>query len=55
MRKDLGIALATARNAGAELQGAPLVERLVGELCDSGRGEMDWNMLGLLVQEKGKR
>ncbi|MDB5956581.1 NAD(P)-dependent oxidoreductase [Ramlibacter sp.] len=54
MRKDLGIALATARSAGANLQGAELVERLVGELCDSGRAEMDWNMLGLLVQEKGE-
>jgi 2-hydroxy-3-oxopropionate reductase len=52
MRKDLGIALATARSAGAQLQGAQLVERLVGELCDSGRGEMDWNTLALLVQEK---
>ncbi len=52
MRKDLNIALATAHSAGAELQGAQLVERLVGELCDSGRGEMDWNMLAQLVQEK---
>ena len=52
MRKDLRIALATAQSAGAVLQGAQLVERLVGELCDAGRGEMDWNMLGLLVQEK---
>ena len=52
MRKDLGIALATARSGGAQLQGAQLVERLVGELCDSGRGEMDWNTLALLVQEK---
>jgi len=54
MRKDLRIALATALSAGAQLQGAQLVERLVGELCDSGRGEMDWNSLALLVQEKRK-
>jgi 2-hydroxy-3-oxopropionate reductase len=52
MRKDLRIALATALGGGAQLQGAQLVERLVGELCDSGRGEMDWNSLALLVQEK---
>ncbi|HEX2544768.1 MAG TPA: NAD(P)-dependent oxidoreductase [Ramlibacter sp.] len=52
MRKDLRIALETARNGGADLQGAKLVEQLVGELCDRGQGEMDWNLLGLLVQEK---
>lgn len=54
MRKDLRIALATARSAGAQLQGAVLAEQLVGELCDSGRGELDWAALGALVQEKGK-
>ena len=53
MRKDLRIALATARGAGASLQGAVLAERLVNELCESGRGELDWAALGLLVQEKG--
>jgi 2-hydroxy-3-oxopropionate reductase len=55
MRKDLRIALATARAAGAQLQGAVLAEQLVGELCDGGRGELDWAALGLLVQEKGAR
>ena len=54
MRKDLRIALETARSGGAKLQGAVLAEQLVGELCDSGRGELDWAALGLLVQEKGK-
>lgn len=54
MRKDLRIALATAQAGGAQLQGAALAEKLVGELCDGGRGEMDWNTVGLLVQEKGK-
>lgn len=54
MRKDLRIALATARSAGAQLQGAVLAEQLVGELCDGGRGELDWAALGALVQEKGK-
>ena len=52
MRKDLRIALATAQSAGAKLQGAPVAEQLVGELVDSGRGELDWAALGLLVQEK---
>ncbi len=55
MRKDLRIALETARAGGAQLQGAVLAEQLVGELCDGGRGEMDWNLVGKLVQEKGAR
>jgi 2-hydroxy-3-oxopropionate reductase len=54
MRKDLRIALATAAAGGAQLQAAVLAEKLVGELCDGGRGEMDWNTVGKLVQEKGK-
>jgi 2-hydroxy-3-oxopropionate reductase len=54
MRKDLRIALATAQAGGTQLQGAALAESLVGELCDGGRGEMDWNTVGLLVQEKRK-
>jgi 2-hydroxy-3-oxopropionate reductase len=54
MRKDLRIALATARAGGASPQGAVLAERLVSELCDSGRGELDWAALGKLVQEKGR-
>lgn len=53
MRKDLRIALATAQAGGAALQGAPVAERLVGELCDSGRAESDWAAVGQLVQEKG--
>jgi 2-hydroxy-3-oxopropionate reductase len=55
MRKDLRIALTTAGAGGASLQAAPLAERLVGELCDSGRAEADWAAVGQLVQEKGKR
>jgi 2-hydroxy-3-oxopropionate reductase len=54
MRKDLRIALETARSGGARLQGAVLAEQLVNELVESGRGELDWAALGLLVQEKGK-
>jgi 2-hydroxy-3-oxopropionate reductase len=52
MRKDLRIALATAQAAGAALQAAPVAERLVGELCDRGDGEMDWAAVGELVQAK---
>jgi 2-hydroxy-3-oxopropionate reductase len=55
MRKDLRIALATATAGGAALQGAPVAERLVGELCDSGRAETDWAAIGQLVQEKRRR
>jgi 2-hydroxy-3-oxopropionate reductase len=54
MRKDLRIALATARSGGAALQGAVLAEQLLNALCESGRGELDWAALGQLVQEKGQ-
>ena len=54
MRKDLRIALATAQAGGAALQGAPVAEALVGELCDSGRAETDWAAIGQLVQDKGR-
>ena len=52
MRKDLRIALETAKAGGAQLQVAALAERLVGELCESGRAEMDWNSVAQVVQEK---
>ncbi|MDB5899533.1 MAG: TsaR [Ramlibacter sp.] len=52
MRKDLRIALATARAAGATLPAATLVEQLVNELCESGQGEADWCAIGRLVQQK---
>lgn len=52
MRKDLRIALETARAAGLGLQGAALAERLVGELCDAGEGESDWVAVGKVVQGK---
>lgn len=52
MRKDLRIALRTAKDAGAQLQGAPVAERLLDELVQGGRGELDWAALGKLVQEK---
>lgn len=52
MRKDLRIAIETARAAGLGLQGAVLAERLVGELCDAGEGESDWVAVGKVVQGK---
>jgi 2-hydroxy-3-oxopropionate reductase len=52
MRKDLRIALKTARDAGAFLAGAPVAEGLLDELVEGGRGELDWAVLGKLVQEK---
>ena len=52
MRKDLRIALDTAADAGTWLAGAPVAERLLDELVQGGRGELDWAVLGRLVQEK---
>jgi 2-hydroxy-3-oxopropionate reductase len=52
MRKDLRIALATANDAGAALQGAPVAEALLDELVQGGQGELDWSALGQLVQRK---
>lgn len=52
MRKDLRIALKTAKDAGAALAGAPIAEALLDELVRDGRGELDWAVLGLRVQEK---
>jgi 2-hydroxy-3-oxopropionate reductase len=54
MRKDLGIALAMAREAGAALQAAPVAEALLRELVEAGDGELDWSALGRLVQQKGQ-
>ncbi|MCG2592743.1 NAD(P)-dependent oxidoreductase [Ramlibacter sp. XY19] len=54
MRKDLRIALATAQDAGAALQGAPVAEALLDELVQGGQGELDWSALGRLVQHKRK-
>lgn len=52
MRKDLRIALDTARAAGAALPGTQVAETLVGQLCDTGRGEWDWCAVGQLLQEQ---
>jgi 2-hydroxy-3-oxopropionate reductase len=53
MRKDLRIALRTAQAGGVQLQGAALAEKLVGDLCDSGQGEADWNSVAKLVRGRG--
>lgn len=52
MRKDLRIALKTARDAGVVLAGAPVAEGLLDELVQDGRGELDWAVIGKKVQEK---
>lgn len=52
MRKDLRIALRTARAAGAFLAAAPVAEQLLDEVVQGGDGELDWAVLGRLVQRK---
>lgn len=47
MRKDLRIAL-----SGATLPGASAAEQLLDELCESGRGDLDWAALAQRVREK---
>lgn len=47
MRKDLRIAL-----SGAALPGAAVAEKLLDELVESGRGDLDWAALAQRVQEK---
>ena len=51
MRKDLRLALDTARAEGAVLPATALAERLLDELTESGRGDWDWCALALRVQE----
>lgn len=50
MRKDLRLALDTARATGAVLPGAALAEQLLDALCTSGRADWDWSALALQVQ-----
>lgn len=42
MRKDLRLALETAKASGAALAGAPVVEALLDRMCEHGRGDWDW-------------
>lgn len=53
MRKDLRLALDTARASQAVLPGAALAEQLLDALCESGRGDWDWCALALQVQQLG--
>jgi len=50
MRKDLRLALESAKGSGAVLPAAQLAERLLDELCESGRADWDWSALALRVQ-----
>ncbi len=51
MRKDLRLALDTARASDAVLPATALAERLLDDLCEGGRGNWDWCALALRVQE----
>jgi 2-hydroxy-3-oxopropionate reductase len=51
MRKDLRLALDTARASGAMLPTATLAENLLNQACEAGRAEWDWCALALQVQE----
>ena len=53
MRKDLRLALDTARATQAVLPGAELAEALLHDLCESGRADWDWCALALQVQRRG--
>jgi 2-hydroxy-3-oxopropionate reductase len=50
MRKDLRLALDTARANGAVLPTATLVEQRLDTLCESGRGDWDWCAVALPLQ-----
>jgi len=52
MRKDLRLALETARSSGAELPTAALAEQLLDALCEGGRADWDWCALALQVQQQ---
>lgn len=52
MRKDLRIALETARADGVVLPGTVAVEELLDSLCEGGRAEWDWCAVALEVQKR---
>jgi len=52
MLKDLRLALEAARAAGAVLPATEVAERLLGQLCESGRADWDWSALALLAQQR---
>lgn len=51
MRKDLRVALETARDHHAALPAASLAEQLLDQLCEAGRGDWDWSALALQAQQ----
>lgn len=51
MRKDLRLALDTARASNAVLPATGLAEQLLDALCEGGRGDWDWCALALRVYE----
>ena len=53
MRKDLRLALDTARATQAVLPGAQVVEELLDALCEGGRADWDWCAVALEVQKRG--
>lgn len=53
MRKDLRLALDTARATQAVLPGAQVVEALLDALCEGGRADWDWCAVALEVQQRG--
>ncbi len=52
MRKDLGLALQAAQDAGAQLQAAALAAQLLDDACAAGRAGWDWTALALEVQKR---
>ena len=52
MRKDLRIALDTAKATGAVLPVAAMAEQLLDALCESGRADLDWSAIALETQNK---
>ena len=51
MRKDLRIALDSARTSQAVLPATTVAEQLLDALCEGGRGDWDWSALALQVQQ----
>lgn len=51
MRKDLRIALETARTVGATLPTAAVAEQLLDAFCEDGHGDWDWCGVALQVQK----
>jgi 2-hydroxy-3-oxopropionate reductase len=55
MRKDLRLALDTARDSGVIMPTAALATQWLEVLVQGGRGDLDWSAIGLLVSELSGR